>query len=92
MIRGFRHKGLRKLFEEGSVKGVEVVYARKIRHILLQLHSADSPEAMRLPGYNLHPLVGELKGYWSIKVSANWRIMFRFEGRNASDVDLVDYH
>lgn len=92
MIRNFRHKALRKLFEEGAAKGIEAVYVRKIRRILLQLNASDSPEGMCLPGYNLHQLTGDLKGYWSVKVSANWRIIFRFEDKNACDVDLVDYH
>ncbi len=55
------------------------------------LASATTPQAMNLPGYRLHPLVGDLKGYWSVSVSGNWRLIFRFEGEDATDVDLVDY-
>ena len=47
---------------------------------------------MALPGLDLHPLRGELVGYWAVKVSANWRVIFRFEDGNVVDVDLVDYH
>jgi proteic killer suppression protein len=56
------------------------------------LASAKAPQAMNLPGYRLHPLVGDLKGYWSVTVSGNWRLIFRFDGEDATDVDLVDYH
>ena len=45
-----------------------------------------------IPSYRLHALKGDLKGYWSVRVKANWRIIFRFEEGDAFDVDLVDYH
>lgn len=92
MIRSFRHKGLRLLFEGESTKGVQAAYARKMRHILLQLDAATSPQGMNVPGYRLHPLAGDMDGLWSVRVSANWRIVFRFEGTSACDVDLIDYH
>ena len=60
--------------------------------MLAQLDVADSPEAMRLPGYRLHALKGDLNGYWSITVRANWRIIFRFEDEDVYEVALIDYH
>jgi len=59
---------------------------------LSDLDSANKPSDLDLPGYRLHPLKGSLKDFWSVSVSANWRIIFRFEQENVYDVDLVDYH
>lgn len=64
----------------------------KVEDILTLLDTAESIDELDLPGYRLHPLVGSLKGYWSVRVSGNWRIVFRFEDKSAFDVDLVDYH
>jgi proteic killer suppression protein len=65
---------------------------RKIRQILAALHAAETIEALRLPTFGLHPLKGDLRGFWAVTVRANWRIIFQFENGKASDVDLVDYH
>jgi proteic killer suppression protein len=64
----------------------------KIEEILSILSAAESLEEANIPGYRLHPLTGELKGFWSVRVTGNWRIVFRFEDGNALDIDLVDYH
>lgn len=66
--------------------------AERIKLALADLDEASRPADLDLPGYRLHPLRGELKGFWSISISANWRIVFRFEEGDAYDVDLVDYH
>ena len=92
MIESFKHKGLRQLFEDDTAKGVNAEHVRKLRQILAVLHAAETIEALGLPTYGLHPLKGELKGFWAVTVRANWRVIFRFEGGRASDVDLVDYH
>ena len=92
MIEGFRHKGLRQLFENDNVKGVSAEHVRKIRQILAALHAAETIEALRLPTFGLHPLKGDLRGFWAVIVRANWRIIFQFENGKASDVDRVDYH
>ena len=65
---------------------------RKIRQILAALHAAETIEALRLPTFGLHPLKGDLRGFWAVIVRANWRIIFQFENAKASDVDRVDYH
>ena len=65
---------------------------RKIRQILAALHAAETIEALRLPTFGLHPLKGDLRGFWAVIVRANWRIIFQFENGKASDVDRVDYH
>jgi proteic killer suppression protein len=85
MIRSFRHRGLKRLYERGD-------QLEKIENILALLDRADRPEAMDLPGLRLHPLKGDLRGFWAVTVRANWRIIWRFEGPDAADVDLTDYH
>ncbi len=92
MILHIRHKGLRKLYEEDVTKGVEQIYVEKLRRILSKLDAAYCAEDMDLPGYRLHSLSGDLKGFWSVTVSANWRLIFRFVGSDVVDVDLLDYH
>ena len=91
----FRHKGLRQLHEDDDAKGVPLVTADKLRKLLFALETADGLEQVsRFPGWKLHPLKGELKGLWSLTVTGNWRLVFRYdeEANSASDIDLVDYH
>jgi proteic killer suppression protein len=92
MIVGFRHRGLRRLYERGDGRGIAATLVAKTERILARLDEAQRPSDMALPGLRLHPLKGNLQGYWSVTVSANWRVIFRFDGPNATDVDLVDYH
>jgi len=92
MIKTFRHKGLKKIFETGSTSGVEVVYADKIIRIIARLNVVDQPGKMNSPSFKLHPLKGDKKSFWSVSVNGNWRIIFRFSGEDAYDVDLIDYH
>jgi toxin HigB-1 len=92
MIAQFRHKGLEKFFVSGSTRGLAGPHAKKLRALLAALATAHSPSEMAIVGTHLHPLKGEFKGFWAVNVSGNWRLIFRFEGDNATDVDLVDYH
>jgi toxin HigB-1 len=92
MIKTFRHKGLELFFKTGSVKGIQAAHASKLSLQLAVLNVAKSPDAMKLPGWNLHPLRGELAGHWSVKVNGNWRMTFRFEQEDAILVDYKDYH
>lgn len=92
MIVSFRHKGLEALFAAGSKRGIPPQYAQKLTDILDQLDAAQEVNDMAYPGADLHPLKGDLVGYWAVKVSGNWRVIFRFANGNASDVDYVDYH
>ena len=92
MIKGFRHRGLKRLYERGDRSGVRADMVDKVERILTVLDAATKPQALDLPGYRLHPLKGELKGFWSVTAQANWRIVFRFEGTDAFDVELIDYH
>ena len=92
MIESFRHKGLKRLFEHGDGKGVDAKFIDRIENILGLLDAAVALQDMSLPSFRLHPLTGDLKGYWSVSVRANWRITFRFDDGKARDVDLVDYH
>jgi toxin HigB-1 len=92
MIRNFGHKGLRRLFEKGETQGIRPEHVEKVENILAVLNRARRPDDMNLPGFRLHPLKGDLKGFWSVTVRANRRVVFRFEGGHACDVDLIDYH
>ena len=92
MIIRFRHKGLERLFASGDTRGVTAQQTNRLRRLLASLATATSPMNMNIAGYQLHPLVGERKGEWAVSVSGNWRLVFRFDGENATDVDLVDYH
>lgn len=92
MIVGFRHKGLKRLYESDDPRGLNPQYAAKIALILGVLDVAKTIEEIDAPSFRLHPLTGDLRGFWSVTVRANWRIIFRFEDANVFDVDLVDYH
>jgi toxin HigB-1 len=92
MIRNFKHRGLRRLYEDDDRRGLNAEQVEKIRIVLARLDRATRPDDMALPGLRLHPLKGELTGFWSVTIRANWRIVFRFEDRNVADVDLMDYH
>jgi proteic killer suppression protein len=92
MIKHFRHKGVERLFVSGDTRGVNAQHAKRLRRMLLALSMATSPLNMNIAGYRLHQLTGDLKGLWAVSVSGNWRLVFRFEGEDATDVDLVDYH
>ena len=92
MIKSFRHRGLKRLFERDDKSQVRADMLDRIENILAKLDTADAPEKMDLPGLRLHPLRGDLRGYWAVTVRANWRIIWRFEDEDAVDVDLIDYH
>lgn len=92
MIRKIRHKGLRTLYHEDSAAKVNPDHAAKLRRILAVLDAASRPEDADLPGYRLHSLKGEYDGYYAVRVSGNWRVIFRFEGDDVTDVDDLDYH
>ena len=92
MIKSFRHRGLQRLYERGDRSRINATLVEKVETALGFLDVAETPEAVNLPGYRLHPLRGDLRGFWSIRVSGNWRIIFRFDDRDVCDVDLVDYH
>lgn len=92
MIRRFRHRGLRRLYEDDDRRGVNAEHIDKITRVLAFLTRAARPEDMNLPGFRLHPLKGELAGYWSVTIRAFWRIIFRFEDGDVTDVDFLDYH
>ncbi len=92
MIRSFAHKGLEAFFRTGSKAGVQPAHAAKLRRQLAQLEQAQSPPDMNLPGWRLHPLTGAMAGLWSVWVSGNWRLIFRFTDGDAEQVDYRDYH
>lgn len=92
MIRNFRHKGLEKFFKTGSKAGIQPQHAGKLRLQLTALEHAANAKDMNAPGWRLHGLSGKYAGFYSTMVSGNWRLIFRFEDKEALDVDYVDYH
>jgi proteic killer suppression protein len=92
VIRSFRHKGLKRLYEDDDPRGVLGEHSTKLRNILARMDAAASVEDMDLPGFRLHALKGALRGSWAVTVRANWRVIFRFVEGDAFDVDYLDYH
>jgi proteic killer suppression protein len=92
VIASFKHKGLRSLFEQADVRKVKGDQVDRLRLILSALDQASDIQDMNQPTFRLHPLKGNRKGVWAIRVRADWRVTFRFEGGDANDVDLEDYH
>jgi proteic killer suppression protein len=92
MIGSFKDRRLKRLYESGDRSRLNAEHVEKIENILASLEAAVRIEQLNVPGFRLHPLKGELKGFWSITVRANWRIVFRFEDGRAFDIELVDYH
>lgn len=92
MIKTFRHKGLRRLYETGSAAGIQSGHVKRLRMQLLALDTAHSIEDMDIPGFALHPLKGTMRGRWAVSVNGNWRLTFEFKDGNAYILDYEDYH
>ena len=92
VIQSFRNAGLERFFKTGSKAGIQPAHAKKLSRQLFVLNDVQSPLHMNYPGWDLHPLKGELAGHWSVSVNGNWRMTFRFEGEDAVLVDYRDYH
>ncbi|MGA3211407.1 MAG: type II toxin-antitoxin system RelE/ParE family toxin [Terriglobales bacterium] len=92
MIGGFRHRGLKRLYEEDDASRLSAEHVGRIRLILAALDAAKTIEDLGIHSFHLHALKGNLKGFWAITVRANWRIIFRFSEGAVLDIDLIDYH
>jgi len=92
VIGSFSDRALKRLYERGDRSGIRPDMLGKIERILQRLDEITDPEQMNLPGYRLHGLSGDRKGFWSVTVNGNWRIVFRFGEGQPQDVELVDYH
>ncbi|MEJ0049347.1 MAG: type II toxin-antitoxin system RelE/ParE family toxin [Rhodospirillales bacterium] len=92
MITRFRHKGLARFFETGDTRGINAQHAPWLRILLTSLNAAEAPADVNLPGFRLHQLKGARRGQWAVSVSGNWRLVFAFDGTDATEIDLVDYH
>lgn len=92
MIQKFKHKGLKRLFESGASIGINPQHVIRIRKILALLETAETLEDMDLPGLGLHPLRGDRKETWAVKVSGNWRITFKIQHGDTFDINYEDYH
>jgi toxin HigB-1 len=94
-IRSFTHKGLKKLYEDDSSKGVSPDSVDKLRKMLAFLDDMQGPEELHsLPHWKAHTLTGSRKGTWSLSVTRNRRLTFRIDNaeREICDVNLEDYH
>jgi proteic killer suppression protein len=92
MIRNFRHRGLQRLFEKGDRSRIRPDLVAKVERVLARLDASADAKDMEVPGFGLHAMTGDRKGTWSVVVSRNWRVTFRFEKGHACDVDFEDYH
>ena len=92
MNKSFQHRGLQALYEKGETRRLPQQHITKLRDILVTLEHSRSPADMNLPGFQLHPLKGTLRGYYAVSVSGNWRVTFRFEDGHAVDINYTDYH
>jgi proteic killer suppression protein len=92
VIKSFRHKGLEAFFRRGTKSGIQPHPAAKLRVQLTALNAAAKPDDLSAPGWRLHPLTGSFKGFYSITVNGNWRVIFRFDGVDVELVDYLDYH
>ena len=92
VIRSFRHKGLEAYFRRGTKAGIQPQHASKLRLQLTAMDAATKPSDLAAPGWRLHSLTGDLRGFHSITVNGNWRVIFRFAGHDIELVDYLDYH
>jgi len=92
MIRSFRHKGLKRFFETGSVAGIQPQHTKRLRMLLAALDTAQPIEDMNIPGFRLHSFKGSKRDRWSVWVNGNWRLTFEFQDGNAFLLDYEDYH
>ncbi|GFO55248.1 protein killer protein [Geomonas sp. Red276] len=92
MVLSFRRKGLQRYFESVTKAGIQAQHSARLRVVLARLHAAQDPKDLNLPGLRLHLLGGRLDGFYSVMISGNGRVIFRFEGQDAFDVDYLDYH
>jgi proteic killer suppression protein len=92
VIRSFRSKALRRFAEQGDASKLSVPNVRRVEAILVRLDSATRAEQMNAPGLRFHGLKGSDKGRFAVDASGNWRITFAWDGKDAVEVDLEDYH
>ena len=92
VIQNFKHKGLEPYFLKGTKSGIQASHANRLRLILGRLNASTSPKDMDLPGLHRHQLKGKSRGRWSVRISGNWRVTFKFDGVDAINVDYEDYH
>lgn len=92
MILSFKHKGLKEFFLTGHASKLNKDHLKKLRLVLAKLDAATHIKDLNFPGSQLHVLTGDLKGYYSISITGNWRLIFKFHNGDASFIDLIDYH
>jgi proteic killer suppression protein len=92
MIKTWQHKGLKQFYDTGTLRGIQSKHKKRLTIILQRLDAATKPDDLNLPGMRFHQLQGRYKGFYSVTVSGNWRVIYKFEGKDAILVDYLDYH
>jgi toxin HigB-1 len=92
MIGSFRSKALRRFYERGDASGLRPDWIGKVTRILDAMETAKVPDELGVPGFGFHALTGDMMGRYALTVSRNWRITFGWDGQDAIDIDLEDYH
>ena len=92
LIVSFKHKGLKRLFEDDDRSKVQQEHVAKLVRMLAALDTAARVEELDAPGWAMHKLKGNLKDFYALKVSGNWRLIFRFDDGDFYDIDYLDYH
>ena len=92
MIKRIRHKGLKRVFENGDTRGINAQHAEWLRILLTALNVTRGTTGLNMPGFGLHPLKGKRKGQWAVWVTGNWRLVFELDGDDVTNLDLIDYH
>ncbi len=92
VIASFRSKALKNLWTKGDASGIRPEWRKRVTLVLSALNSASKPEDLDLPGLGFHALTGNLAGRFAVTVSRNWRITFGWDDKNATEVELEDYH
>lgn len=92
MLRTIRHKGIKRLVQRNDRSGLSAEQLPRIVRVVALLDRATTPQDLDIPGYHLHPLRGDLQGFWSVRITGYYRLIFRMENGDVFDIDLVDYH
>ncbi|MEM6497250.1 MAG: type II toxin-antitoxin system RelE/ParE family toxin [Pseudomonadota bacterium] len=90
--RRIQHRGLRRLFSDDDGSRLTVEWVPRLRRQLAQLDAAGAPGDMDIIGWGFHALRGNRRGQYALRVSGNWRLVFRWDDDGPCDVDLEDYH
>jgi toxin HigB-1 len=93
MVLSFGTKETEKVWDGMRVKTLPVEIQEVARRKLRMLNNSQNVADLRIPPANrLEKLSGDWKGFYSIRINDQWRIIFKWDSGNASAVEIVDYH